>query len=40
MALEKLIKDFEKALERLKEAYSRAKNSNKDDYYFQNLRGT
>lgn len=34
MALEKLVKDFEKTLERLKEAYLRAKNSDKDDYYF------
>jgi len=34
MALERLAKDFEKALERLKEAYLRAKNSDKDDYYF------
>jgi len=34
MALEKCIKDFEKALERLKEAYLRAKNSDEDDYYF------
>ena len=34
MALEKLAKDFEKALERLKEAYLRAENSDRDDYYF------
>lgn len=40
MALEKLVKDFEKALERLKEAYLKAKNSDKDNYNFQNLRST
>lgn len=34
MALEKLVKDFEKALERLKEAYLKAKNSDKDNYNF------
>ena len=34
MALKKLIKDFGKALERLKEAYLRAENSDTDDYYF------
>ncbi|SMO55739.1 nucleotidyltransferase substrate binding protein, HI0074 family [Balnearium lithotrophicum] len=34
MALEKLVKDFEKALERLEEAYLRARNSNESDYPF------
>ncbi|WP_297444272.1 HI0074 family nucleotidyltransferase substrate-binding subunit [Desulfurobacterium sp.] len=34
MALEKLVEDFEKALERLREAYLRTKNSDKNDYYF------
>ena len=34
MALERLTGDFEKALERLKEACLRAKDSNKSDYQF------
>jgi len=35
MALEKVFKDFEKALNRFREAYTRAKNeSGTDDYYF------
>ncbi len=34
MALKEVVKDFDRALKRLKEAFIRAKNSNIEDYFF------